>query len=55
MASVLSLPEPEESARTTSRKNARSAPVEVITRGERRRVWLIEQKREIVAESFERS
>jgi transposase len=27
--------------------------VEVITRGERRRVWTLEQKREIVAESLE--
>ncbi len=27
-------------------------PIEVITRGERRRVWTLEQKREIVAESL---
>lgn len=47
------MPECEESAGTTGRKSARSAPVEVIIRGERRRAWPIEQKREIVAESFE--
>ncbi|MFC7739184.1 transposase [Roseomonas sp. GCM10028921] len=31
----------------------RGAPVEVITRGERRRVWTPEQKRDIVMESLE--
>jgi transposase len=30
----------------------RMPPIEVITRGERRRVWTLEQKREIVAESL---
>jgi transposase len=42
----------DESAHTTSRKTARSARVEIITRGERRRVWTAEQKRVIVAESL---
>ena len=41
-----------ESAHTTGRKSARSQRVEIITRGERRRVWTLEQKREIVAESL---
>jgi transposase len=40
------------SARTTGRKSGRSQPIEVITRGERRRRWSIEQKREIVAASL---
>jgi transposase len=44
--------EAAESAHTTGRKSARSARVEIITRGERRRSWTVEQKREIVAESF---
>jgi transposase len=42
----------DESAHTTSRMSARSARVEIITRGERRRRWTPEQKREIVAESY---
>lgn len=42
----------EESAHTTGRKSARSQRVEIITRGERRRSWTLEQKREIVAESL---
>lgn len=42
----------EESAHTTGRKGARAARVEIITRGERRRSWTLEQKREIVAESL---
>jgi transposase len=41
-----------EDALTTSRKSVRIPRVEVITRGERRRVWTVEQKREIVAESL---
>jgi transposase len=41
-----------EDALTTNRKGIRRPRVEVITRGERRRVWPIEQKREIVAESL---
>ena len=42
----------DESAHTIGRKSARSARVEIITRGERRRSWTLEQKREIVAESL---
>jgi transposase len=42
-----------ESARTTGRMSARSQRVEVITRGERRRPWSVEQKREIAVESLE--
>ena len=42
----------DESGHTTNRKSARSPPVEIITRGERRRRWTAEQKREIVAESY---
>lgn len=42
-----------ESAHTTGRMSARSQRIEVITRGERRRRWSIEQKREIAAESLE--
>ena len=39
-------------AHTIGRRSARAAPIEVITRGARRRVWTAEQKREIVAESL---
>ena len=42
-----------ESALMTDRKSARMQSIEVITRGERRRSWSVEQKREIVAESLE--
>ena len=42
-----------ESAHTTDRMSARSQRIEVITRGERRRRWSVEQKREIAAESME--
>ncbi len=42
-----------ESARTTGRMSARSQRVEVITGGERRRRWSVEQKREIAVESLE--
>jgi transposase len=45
-------PDPTEDARTIGRKGARVPRIEVITRGERRRVWTLEQKREIVAESL---
>ena len=41
-----------EDAHTIGRRSARAAPIEVITRGDRRRVWTAEQKREIVAESL---
>src|SRR5579862_9053938 len=40
-------------ARTTGRMSARSERIELITRGERRRRWSVEQKREIAAESLE--
>src|SRR3954462_12331292 len=47
------LPAPDaEDAPTTGHKSARSAPGELITRGERRRVWTPEQKREIVMETL---
>src|SRR5215469_16176741 len=42
-----------ESAHTTDRKGARNQRIELITRGERRRRWSVEQKREIAAESLE--
>src|SRR3954466_15817432 len=41
-----------EDAPTTGRKSTRSPRVELITRGEHRRVWTPEQKREIVMESL---
>jgi transposase len=41
-----------ETAHTIGRKSARNSRIEVITRGERRRIWTPEQKREIVAESL---
>ena len=41
-----------EDAVTIDRRSARGRRVEVITRGERRRSWSAEQKREIVAESL---
>jgi transposase len=44
--------DPTEDAHTISRTSARRVPIEFITRGERRRVWSLEQKREIVAESL---
>ena len=46
-------PDPDaEDAPTTGHKSARSPRVELITRGERLRVWTPEQKREIVMESL---
>ncbi len=42
-----------EDAHTIDRMSVREAPVEVITRGERRRIWTPEQKRDIVMESLE--
>jgi transposase len=48
--------EPDESARrtgrTSSHRSARGSRVEIITRGEPRRSWTLDQKREIVAESL---
>jgi transposase len=52
MDELLHLPGPDESAHTTARRSARNSRVEIITRGERRRSWTQEQKREIVAESL---
>jgi transposase len=48
----LQTPGGDESAHTTGRRSARGQQVEIITRGERRRSWTPEQKREIVAESL---
>ena len=42
----------DKTAHTTDRKSARSPRLEIITRSERRRRWTVEQKREIVAESY---
>jgi transposase len=42
-----------ESTHTTDRMSAGSQRIELITRGERRRRWSVEQKREIAAESLE--
>src|SRR3954451_14570846 len=42
----------DKSGHTTGRKSAPITRVEVITGGERRRAWTLEQKREIVAESL---
>ena len=51
--SPLPMPETDtEEARTTGRRSARAAPVEVLVRGEPRRAWTREQKRDIVAESL---
>lgn len=41
-----------DDAHTINRESARMLPIEVITRGERRRVWTLEEKREIVAKSL---
>lgn len=38
---------------TTSRKSTRTEVVEVVTRGERRRIWSDEQKRLIVVEAMQ--
>lgn len=42
-----------EDASTITRMSVREQPVEVITRGERRRVWTDAQKHDIVLESLE--
>ena len=48
------LPAPDdEDTHTIGRKSARRPRVELITRGERRRIWTPEQKREIVEESLQ--
>jgi transposase len=41
-----------ETAHKIGRKSARSPRIEVITGSDRRRSWTLEQKREIVVESF---
>jgi transposase-like protein len=41
-----------EEARTIGRRSTRAAPVEVLVRGEPRRTWTREQKRDIEAESL---
>jgi len=46
------LPPEPESAHTSSRKSARNPRIELITRGERRRRWTIEQKQTIAAQSL---
>jgi len=46
------LPDIDQSGHTTGHRSARSARVEVITRGERRRSWTPEQKCQIAAESL---
>src|ERR1700692_527292 len=43
-------PSEPESAHTSSRKIARMPPIELITRGERRRRWTVEQKQTIAAQ-----
>ena len=53
MDEVLQVRGLDESAPTTGRQSARNRPIEIITRGERRRSWTAEQKREIVAESLD--
>ncbi|CAH2605784.1 transposase (plasmid) [Rhodovastum atsumiense] len=40
-------------ASPTDRPSGRKQRIEVITRGERRRIWTVDQKREIAAESLE--
>jgi transposase len=46
------LASPAESARTGTRTSARSPAIELITRGEPRRRWSVEQKQTIAAESL---
>src|SRR6185295_18735057 len=51
-AIIAELPAEPESAHTSSRKSARNPRIELITRGERRRRWTIEQKQTIAAQSL---
>ena len=53
MGKTLTAPTDAEEAHTIARISVREKPVEVITRGERRRIWTPEQKRDIVMESLE--
>src|ERR1700732_130895 len=46
------VPAEPESAHTSSRKSARNPRIELITRGERRRRWTVEQKQTIAAQSL---
>ena len=50
---MLEAEQERENAPTSDRTSARRQRIEVITRGERRRTWTAEQKREIAAESLE--
>lgn len=43
----------DEDTHTIGRKSGRRPRIELITRGERRRTWTPEQKREIVEESLQ--
>ena len=52
MDATLLPPAETEDAHKTDRKSVRRPRVELITRGERRRRWTVEQKQEIVAESL---
>jgi len=52
MDATLVPPAETEAAHKTDRKSVRRPRIELITRGERRRRWSIEQKQEIVAESL---
>ncbi|MBV9727329.1 MAG: transposase [Gammaproteobacteria bacterium] len=52
MDATLLPPVEAKDAHKTDRKGVRRPRVELITRGERRRRWSIEQKQEIVAESL---
>jgi transposase len=52
MGKTQALPTDAEDAPTIARMSVRERPVEVITRGERRRVWTDAQKHDIVLESL---
>ena len=52
MNATLLPPVEAEEAHKTDRKSVRRPRIELITRGERRRRWSVEQKQEIVAESL---
>src|ERR1700693_1420555 len=45
-------PSEPQSAHTSSRKSAHMPPIELITRGDRRRRWTVEQKQTIAAQSL---
>lgn len=53
MGKTLTSPTDAEDAHTITRMSVREKPVEVITRGERRRIWTDAQKRDIVMASLE--